>query len=107
MKIDFSAVVKGLDGRPLKRNVRDDDGAEVLKDWTLGALSADALCAPIQSRDGPTIEGVSTRYSLAMQINAGGSQDIKPAQATLIQDAVAKAFPVLVAGPVIALLNGK
>lgn len=105
MKLDFSTAVNGLDGRPVKRNTGSQE-APVLVDWTLGGLAADALLAPVQGSAGPTVDSVSTRWALALKVNAGGEQDITPQEASMIQEAVARSFPVGVAGPVIALLNG-
>lgn len=107
MKIDFSAKILGLNGKPLTRLERDEAGRDVETPWTLGQMAADAVLAPqAPSGGGASVQSVVERFALATQIYSGGQQDITPQQATMIQESVAAVYAPAVAGPVIMMTNG-
>lgn len=101
MKVDFGTVVTSLNGDPLL--------AAEGKPWTVGALAAEALLAPQSARDAVqhTVAQISERYALAMRAFGGGEVEITTAEASLIQDAVAKNCAPIAAAQIIALTNGK
>lgn len=101
MKVDFGKVVTALNGEPL---LAAED-----KPWTIGALAAEALLAPQSGREeiprGPV--QIAERYALAMRVFKGATAEITAAEASLIQDAVAKNCAPIAAAQIIALTNGK
>src|SRR3546814_1652169 len=79
------------------------------KPWTIGSLAAEALLAPQSGRDTTphSVTQISERYDLAMRIFKGGEVEITAAEASLIQNAVAKNCAPIAAAQIIALTNGK
>lgn len=96
MKIDFSAVMKDLDGGDL-----------TLGDLplTLGKVAAYALNAPISQAPDP-LDPVR-RGTLALQLNnAGADTDITPEDASLIRECLPRYWTPIVVAQAHALLGG-
>src|SRR3546814_1066575 len=95
MNVDFGANVISLTGDPL---LAAED-----KPWTIGSLAAEALLAPQSGRDTTphSVTQISERYDLAMRIFKGGEVSITAAEASLIQNAVAKNCAPIAAAPII------
>lgn len=109
MKIDFSAIAMGLNGKPLTRPEPGEDGQMVDTPWTLGQLAATALMAPRQAEaGGPSVKSVIERFGLAQRLYKGGSQDLSVQDAAQIHEAVVIAFAhaPMVAGVVIEMTSG-
>lgn len=96
MKIDFSAVLKELDGTDIIE--KDKNGADA--PVTIGQICVRALTIPIPTDASLTGEEVFKRLELARKIYAGGEQEIDPADAVLIRDRAAKMFGITVSGQV-------
>ena len=88
MKLDFSAPILGLDGKP------DPSGA------TLGSVSITALMATFPDEQNLSGEDKIKRYKAALIIQLGGEQEITVDDASLIKKLVAKAYGPLVVGRV-------
>jgi endonuclease/exonuclease/phosphatase (EEP) superfamily protein YafD len=111
LTVDFAAPVLGVNGKPYRRET--DPGVEA--DWTLGELMLEALNRPANqmvptSPANPagllSIVQIQERLAIAEMAQAGGVQEITHQQAILMQELV-RALPVVLAGRIIALLNGK
>lgn len=96
MKINFSAVLTDLTGKPL---MASED-----TEWTVGVVVAEALLA---QQDQLTAALVSTRYELALRVCKGGEHEITASEAGIIQELVAKHCAPIAAGQIIALTNGE
>ena len=89
MKIDFSAVIKDLDGDPVK------DGE---KDATLGRVACSALLASYADEQGLRAEDKVKRFRLAEVAAKGGEQEMKVEDVALLKSLIGKAFaPLIVA----------
>jgi len=89
MKIDFSAVIKDLDGEAVK------DGE---KDATLGRVACTALLASYADEQNLAAEDKVKRFRLAEVAARGGEQEIKVDDVALIKTLIGKAFaPLIVA----------
>ena len=87
MKIDFSAVIKDLDGDAVK------DGE---KDATLGRVACAALLASYSEEQNLPAEDKVRRFRLAEIAAKGGEQDVKVEEVALIKTLIGKAFAPLV-----------
>src|SRR5262249_33931299 len=83
MKIDFSAVIKDLDGAPVK----DGD-----KDATLGRVACTALLASYADEQNLPAEDKVRRFRLAEIAAKGGEGGGKGEDAALIKQLIGKAF---------------
>jgi hypothetical protein len=89
MKIDFSSVIKDLDGDAVK------DGE---KDTTLGRVACAALLASYADEQNLPAEDKVKRFRLAEVTSKGGEQEIKIDDVALIKKLIGKAFaPLIVA----------
>jgi hypothetical protein len=89
MKIDFSAVIKDLDGEAVK----DGD-----KDATLGRVACSALLASYAAEQNLAAEDKVRRFRLAETAAKGGEQEIKVEDVALIKQLIGKMFaPLIVA----------
>jgi len=89
MKIDFSSVIKDLDGDAVK------DGE---KDATLGRVACAALLASYADEQNLPTEDKVKRFRLAEVTSKGGEQEIKIDDVALIKKLIGKAFaPLIVA----------
>ena len=89
MKIDFSAVIKDLDGDPVK------DGE---KDATLGRVACTALLASYADEQNLAAEDKVRRFRLAEIAAKGGEREVKVEDVALIKTLIGKAFAPLVVG---------
>ena len=89
MKIDFSAVIKDLDGEAVK------DGE---KDATLGRVACTALLASYADEQDLAAEDKVKRFRLAEVAARGGEQEIKVDDVALIKTLIGKAFAPLIVG---------
>jgi len=89
MKIDFSAVIKDLDGDAVK------DGE---KDATLGGVACSALLASYADEQGLPAEDKVRRFRLAETAAKGGEQEIKVEDVALIKQLIGKMFAPLIVG---------
>ena len=87
MKIDFSAVIKDLDGDPVK------DGE---KDATLGRVACTALLASYADEQNLAAEDKVRRFRLAEIAAKGGEREVKVEDVALIKTLIGKAFAPLV-----------
>jgi len=89
MKIDFSAVIKDLDGDAVK------DGE---KDATLGRVACTALLASYADEQSLAAEDKVKRFRLAEVAARGGEQEMKIDDVALVKTLIGKAFaPLIVA----------
>jgi hypothetical protein len=89
MKIDFSAVIKDLDGEAVK------DGE---KDATLGRVACTALLASYADEPNLAAEDKVKRFRLAEVAARGGEQEMKIDDVALVKTLIGKAFaPLIVA----------
>lgn len=110
MKIDFGRTLKNLNGDPIRRGQTDGDGALQLVDWTIGEMAADALLAPPQPGNVGatlTVPQLSERYALALRLHGGGEVDLTAPEVSLIQAAVARSYPPLIAAQIISITDGR
>jgi hypothetical protein len=89
MKIDFSAVIKDLDGDAVK-------GGE--KDATFGRVACSALLASYADEQNLPAEDKVKRFRLAEVASKGGEQEMKVDDVALIKTLIGKAFAPLVVG---------
>jgi len=89
MKIDFSAVIKDLDGDAVK----DGD-----KDATLGRVACTALLASYADEQDLPAEDKMKRLRLAEIAAKGGSQEIKVDDVALMKKLIGRAFAPLIVG---------
>jgi hypothetical protein len=89
MKIDFSAVIKDLEGDAVK------DGE---KDATLGRVACAALLASYADEQNLPAEDKVKRFHLAEVAAKGGEQEMKIDDVALIKTLIGKAFAPLVVG---------
>jgi hypothetical protein len=89
MKIDFSAVIKDLDGDAVK------DGE---KDATLGRVACTALLASYADEQSLVAEDKVKRFRLAEVAARGGEQEMKIDDVALIKTLIGKAFAPLIVG---------
>jgi hypothetical protein len=87
MKVDFSALIKDLDGDPVK------DGE---KDATLGRVACTALMASYADEQNLVAEEKVKRFRLAEIAAKGGEQELKVEDVALIKQLIGKAFAPLV-----------
>src|SRR6516164_2901594 len=87
MKIDFSAVIKDLDGDAVK------DGE---KDATLGRVACTALLVSYADEQNLAAEDKVKRFRLAEIAANGGAQEMKVEDVALIKKLIGKAFAPLV-----------
>jgi len=87
MKIDFSAVIKDLDGEAVK------DGDKVA---TLGRVACTALLASYADEQNLPAEDKVRRFRLAEIAAKGGEREVKVEDAALIKQLIGKAFAPLV-----------
>jgi hypothetical protein len=89
MKIDFSAIIKDLDGDAVKDGERDA---------TLGRVACTALLATYADEQNLVAEDKVKRFRLAEIASKGGEQEIKVDDVALIKKLIGKAFaPLIVA----------
>jgi hypothetical protein len=89
MKIDFSAVIKDLDGGAVK----DGD-----KDATLGRVTCTALLASYADEQNLPAEDKVKRFRLAEIAARGSEQEMKVDDVALVKKLIGKAFAPLVVG---------
>ena len=87
MKIDFSAVIKDLDGEAVK------DGDKVA---TLGRVACTALLASYADEQNLPAEDKVRRFRLAEIAAKGGEREVKVEDTALIKQLIGKAFAPLV-----------
>lgn len=97
MKLDFSSVLRNLDGKPLKW------GSEV--DATLGIISAEALLANTEDQRGAPAEEKLSRWKLAQRIHGAKVIDVTAEDIVLLKRAINAAFSVAIVGPAFELLD--
>lgn len=100
MKINFSAVITNLDGKPMKQPALE--GADS-PDATLAWIAAEAMLRSVTDKEG---EAKYKVYSLAMKIGGGGEIDLPPEEIALIKAKVGEAYGPLIVGRAFDLLNG-
>ena len=89
MKIDFSAVIKDLDGDAVK------DGET---DATLGRVASTALLASYADEQNLPAEDKVKRFRLAEIAAKGGEREVKVEDVALIKTLIGKAFAPLIVG---------
>src|SRR5262245_23377648 len=89
MKIDFSAVIKDLDGSPVKQGE---------KDATLGHVACTALLASYADEQNLPVEDKVRRFRLAEIAAKGGEREVKVEDVALIKQLIGKAFAPLIVG---------
>lgn len=97
MKINFDAVLTGLEGQPLL----DDTKQPV----TLKALSLGALMSVFVGEENLTGEEKLSRYQLASTIHRGSIVDLKVEDIAKIKFLIGKAYGVLAVGKAYELLD--
>ena len=108
MKIDFSEVLNGLDGSPLKTPDQLNRIGNVVKEGkpqTLGMICVDALVAIDR---GVNLDGKTSfeRYQLAAKINGQGETTLEATEIVMLEERIGKVFGPAVVGPAYKLLKG-
>lgn len=98
MKLDFNAILVGLDGKPMLGK----DKTEA----TLKEVAVEALMAVTENDRGASGEDKFKNYELAAKVYAGGEIEITPEQAALLKRRIGECYGPVVVGPAYKLLNG-
>ena len=99
MKIDFTQVLKDLDGKEIK----GPDG-----DITLGFICVDALLAPLENEmKTPNADDTIRRYEFAKAIHKGEEMELKVEDVALLKDRILKTRPALIYGITSDMLEKK
>lgn len=98
VKIDFSAVLKGIDGTA---PIKDEAG----KDFTLGSAVLVALLASFP--DDREISGTqkASRFKLALRVEKGGCLEVTSDEVVEMKKVVGKAYAPLVVGRAYEVLD--
>lgn len=106
MKIDFDAILKGLDGEniPSRPPVKDEDVRNIAP-LTLARACATALITP-QQGDGDTPGLGYQLYTLAHRVKDGGEVDLPAEDVALLKSRVERHYMPWVVGQVWDLLEG-
>lgn len=100
MKIDFTQVLKGFDGKPLI----GENKTEV----TLGFICVDALLTTFRGEtEKPNPADVIRRYEFAKAIDNGEEMDLKAEDIVLLKGRILKSRPTLVYGLTSDMLEKK
>lgn len=102
MKIDLDAVLRDLDGKPMKSDASSDSPNATLKSICLSALMASLP----DEQHLPGTEKI-VRYKLAIRIHDGGSQEFTPEEVTKMRDLIGKVYTTLVVGRAFDMLDPK
>lgn len=92
MKIDFSVVLKDIEGEPLK----DEKG----RDFTMARAACAALLASFPDEKEIGEKEKVDRFKLAISATAGGEQEVSINDASLLKKLIAKLYGPLVVGRV-------
>lgn len=106
MKIDFNAPMQTIYGVQLLHSVPDSDkaGEEREEGLTLRNVTVEALLRNEQGMDGKT---KLSRYLFAMRVQeSNGFAEVTVKEAALAQKQIAKAYPPLIVGQALPLLEG-
>lgn len=99
MKIDFTQVLKDLDGKEIK----GPDG-----DITLGFICVDALLAPLKGEtEKPNAADTIRWYEFAKAIHKGEEMDLKAEDIALLKGRILKIRPTLIYGITSDMLEKK
>jgi hypothetical protein len=96
MRVDLSAVIRGLKGEAIR------DGKD---DLVLGTVCCGALLTPFPDENGISIDEKVRRFKLSVRICNGGTQDLSSEDVTLLKQLVGKAYPPLTVGRVFEILD--
>lgn len=99
MKIDFSSVLKGLDGKELKGDLKGE------KSLTLGSVCVESLMASFPDEERLSGNDKVKRFKLAQKIYNRTPVDITVEDASLIKELIGKAYGPLIVGQVWDLLE--
>ena len=99
MKIDFTQVLRDLDGKEIK----GPDG-----DITLGFICVDALLAPLKGEmEKPNAGDAIRRYEFAKAIHKGEEMDLKAEDIALLKGRILKTRTTLIYGITSDMLEKK
>ena len=99
MKIDFTQVLRDLDGEAIK----GPDG-----DITLGFICVDALLATLEGEmKTPNADDMIRRYEFAKAIHKGEEMDLKVEDIVLLKGRILKTRPTLIYGITSDMLEKK
>lgn len=98
MNIDFDQQILWLDGSPIP------DGSTPEGKLTLAVVAAGALNRQPKGEMSPTVS--LKRGMLAIRVFEGGTQDISPEEAAMIQQALPDAWAPVVVARAHQMLNG-
>jgi len=107
MKINFTQLIKGLDGNPVPE-ARVVDGREVLGEPI--KLSAPCINSLLANDPNERVDGVEKliRFALAQRIQQStGEIEVKAEEIAKIKELVGKFMPTLIAGSVWKILEDK
>lgn len=132
MQRDFSTLILGLSGKPLRTQVTIERFAEAVEKavsvldpapraavekaiaealgepLTLGMACADALVQPVKDENSVPVGEARKRLALALKIGGGGIHEIEPAERELMKERVGRYFVgALILGRVDQLLEGE
>jgi len=101
MKVDFSQVLVGLDGKPMQLQTAPDR----VEPMTLGRVAIEALLTPNENdKDGAT---KLARFNVALRINdARAPMDMSPEDAATLKALIGAMYPPLIVGRTFEILNG-
>jgi hypothetical protein len=109
LAVDFASKITTLDGKP----ITDEKGVDI--NATLGSVSELALLTVYQDETNDVMQGrikadeftkeKLRRYALARKIRAGGDVKLKPEEIILLKSLIGKAYPPLIMGQAIGLLE--
>ena len=103
--IDFTVVLKDLNGEDIiERNLAPDNTAKS-KPLTLGAVAANALLAQFEDEKNLSGEEKVKRYGLAMRVVSSKDAALKAEEVAEIKKLVAKAYSPLIVGRAWGLLD--
>ena len=104
MKIDFSAPILDLGGKPVKHQ----DGAnDVAKDMVLKDVAVPALTMPYKDEDNLAADDKVARAVIAQEIYRGGIVDVSVEDVALIKKLIGKAYGPLVVMRAYEILDPK
>lgn len=104
MKIDFSQVLVGLNGKALQ--TADSADATKTAPLTLGTVCTEALMSVNKETRTPGITKIIA-YRLAQRIYDQGEVEITPEEATMLRSMIEEGWPVAVVGPAHMALDPK
>jgi len=103
MKIDFSQILKNIEGKELKE--KKEDSKEDIP-IILSKICVEALMATLQDEKSNGEEKLK-RYNLAEKIHKAQELEIATEDIVLLKKRVGDVYPTIIVGPAFRMLEGK